>query len=161
MWVDSYCAQPHRSALLLPKRCHMLVSLLGLPLCCWFVPSILIISHQHLAERLMFFSVCHQAVCMHTRYLTISMAGRPDALGHHPPLASSLIMVPFSFSFPSSHDINDLTVLLLLYAGCDSLFVPVAGLVLFNAMYCDPWMCWISFWTIATPFFMAHWEEYP
>lgn len=44
--------------------------------------------------------------------------------------------------------------------GCDSLFVPVAGIMMFNAMYLDPWTAWAGFWATALPFFMAHWEEY-
>jgi len=44
--------------------------------------------------------------------------------------------------------------------GCDSLFVPVAGVLMFNCMYLEQWTAWAGFWATAIPFFMAHWEEY-
>ncbi|ELR16152.1 CDPalcohol phosphatidyltransferase superfamily protein [Acanthamoeba castellanii str. Neff] len=44
--------------------------------------------------------------------------------------------------------------------GCDSLFVPFAGVLMFNAMHLGPWTAWAGFWATAMPFFMAHWEEY-
>jgi len=44
--------------------------------------------------------------------------------------------------------------------GCDSLFVPVAGMLIFNGMYYGAWGTWLAFWSTGVPFFMAHWEEF-
>jgi ethanolaminephosphotransferase len=44
--------------------------------------------------------------------------------------------------------------------GCDSLFVPIAGMLIFNCMHFDAWGVWMAFWSTGIPFFMAHWEEY-